>query len=77
MQLEKFIDRRKSHSVKWYLNNDEIIPLCIADMDFQVSEEIRSAFPKKRYMGYTATVLFVKDILTLLSIGGRLSINGN
>ncbi|HWO76422.1 MAG TPA: MalY/PatB family protein [Bacillus sp. (in: firmicutes)] len=51
MQLEKFIDRRKSHSVKWYLNNDEIIPLCIADMDFQVSEEIRSAISQKAIHG--------------------------
>lgn len=43
VQLEQIIDRKSTHSVKWYLENKEIIPLCIADMDFQVSEEIRTA----------------------------------
>lgn len=51
MQLEKFIDRRKTHSVKWYIEDQDIIPLCIADMDFQVSEEIVNAISQKATHG--------------------------
>ncbi|MGD7054402.1 MalY/PatB family protein [Sutcliffiella horikoshii] len=51
MQLEKFIDRRKTHSVKWFIEDQDIIPLCIADMDFQVSEEIVSAISQKATHG--------------------------
>ncbi|MGE7765669.1 MalY/PatB family protein [Peribacillus sp. NPDC096540] len=51
MQLEKLIDRRKTHSVKWYIEDQDIIPLCIADMDFQVSEEIVNAISQKALHG--------------------------
>ncbi|TDL80494.1 MalY/PatB family protein [Peribacillus frigoritolerans] len=51
MPLEKLIDRRKTHSVKWYIEDQDMIPLCIADMDFQVSEEIVNAISQKAVHG--------------------------
>ncbi|CAG9621327.1 MalY/PatB family protein [Sutcliffiella rhizosphaerae] len=51
MQLEQYIDRRKTHSVKWFIEDQDILPLCIADMDFQVSEEIVHAISQKATHG--------------------------
>lgn len=51
MNWNDCIERTHTHSVKWSTTPDEIIPMCIADMDFQVAPEIIEAMKKKAEHG--------------------------
>ncbi|MGE8204899.1 MalY/PatB family protein [Heyndrickxia sp. NPDC080065] len=51
MNWNDCIERTHTHSVKWSAAPDEIIPMCIADMDFQVAPEILEAMKKKAEHG--------------------------
>lgn len=51
MNWNDCIERTHTHSVKWSTAPDEIIPMCIADMDFQVAPEIIEAMKKKAEHG--------------------------
>ncbi|QQZ09281.1 MalY/PatB family protein [Heyndrickxia vini] len=51
MNWNDCIVRTHTHSVKWSTAPDEIIPMCIADMDFQVAPEIIEAMKKKAEHG--------------------------
>ncbi|ANQ54175.1 MULTISPECIES: MalY/PatB family protein [unclassified Thermosipho (in: thermotogales)] len=54
--FNKIPDRRGTNSYKWDLKREDIIPLWVADMDFEVSEEIKEAILKRvkhGVFGYT------------------------
>ncbi|WP_421382258.1 MalY/PatB family protein [Bacillus salacetis] len=51
MNWNDCIERHNTHSVKWSFSDEEIIPMCIADMDFQVSEAITEAMKEKAKHG--------------------------
>lgn len=46
MDFERVYDRRKDGSIKWNRYSEEVIPLWVADMDFEVAEPIRAAFQR-------------------------------
>lgn len=48
MDFERVYDRRKNGSIKWTRYNEGVIPLWVADMDFEVAGPIREAL--RRYM---------------------------
>lgn len=55
--FDKIIDRRNTNSYKWdSLSHDDVIPMWVADMDFQVAPEILEALRKRLdhgIFGYT------------------------
>lgn len=51
MNWNDCIKRSHTHSVKWSIKDEEIIPMCIADMDFQVAPEIMNAMREKAEHG--------------------------
>ncbi|MCP3739875.1 MalY/PatB family protein [Rossellomorea sp. BNER] len=51
MNWNDCIERTNTHSVKWSFADEEIIPMCIADMDFQVSTAIADALKAKAQHG--------------------------
>jgi cysteine-S-conjugate beta-lyase len=51
MNWNDCIERHNTHSVKWSFSDEEIIPMCIADMDFQVSGAITEAMKEKAKHG--------------------------
>ncbi len=46
MDFERVYDRRKDGSIKWNRYSEEVIPLWVADMDFEVAPPIREAFQR-------------------------------
>lgn len=46
MDFERVYDRRKDGSIKWNRYSEEVIPLWVADMDFEVAAPIREAFQR-------------------------------
>lgn len=44
MDFERVYDRRKDGSIKWNRYPEDVIPLWVADMDFEVASPIREAF---------------------------------
>lgn len=48
MDFERVYDRRKDGSIKWNRYEEGVIPLWVADMDFEVAGPIREAF--RQYM---------------------------
>lgn len=63
MDFDKFIDRRNTGSIKWDLmktqyHTDDLLPLWVADMDFQSPEDVIEALTKRAehgVYGYTYT----------------------
>ncbi|WP_456272975.1 MalY/PatB family protein [Bacillus sp. AK031] len=51
MNWNDCIERHNTHSVKWSFSDEEIIPMCIADMDFKVSPAITEAMKEKAKHG--------------------------
>lgn len=51
MNWNDCIERTNTHSVKWSFSDKDIIPMCIADMDFQVAPAIIEAMEKKAAHG--------------------------
>ncbi|WGG45593.1 MULTISPECIES: MalY/PatB family protein [Rossellomorea] len=51
MNWNDCIERTNTHSVKWSFPKGDVIPMCIADMDFQVSSAIVEAMNKKARHG--------------------------
>ena len=55
--FEKVINRKNTESLKWDINED-VLPLWVADMDFEVAPEIKAALEKRLSLsvyGYTIT----------------------
>jgi cysteine-S-conjugate beta-lyase len=51
MNWNDCIERTNTHSVKWSFPEGDVIPMCIADMDFQVSPAIVEALNQKAQHG--------------------------
>ncbi|NQD66303.1 pyridoxal phosphate-dependent aminotransferase [Bacillus haikouensis] len=51
MNWNDCIERTNTHSVKWSFPEGDVIPMCIADMDFQVSPAIVKALNQKAQHG--------------------------
>ncbi|MDT9026656.1 MalY/PatB family protein [Rossellomorea yichunensis] len=51
MNWNDCIERTNTHSVKWSFPAEDVIPMCIADMDFQVSPAILEAMNRKAQHG--------------------------
>jgi cysteine-S-conjugate beta-lyase len=51
MNWNDCIERTNTHSVKWSFPEEDVIPMCIADMDFQVSPAIVEALNQKAQHG--------------------------
>ncbi|WP_064092012.1 MalY/PatB family protein [Rossellomorea aquimaris] len=51
MNWNDCIERSNTHSVKWSFPIEDVIPMCIADMDFQVSPAIVEALNRKAQHG--------------------------
>ncbi|RLQ96745.1 MalY/PatB family protein [Falsibacillus albus] len=51
MNWDECIERANTHSVKWSTTEGNVIPMCIADMDFQVSDAIINAITRKAQHG--------------------------
>jgi cysteine-S-conjugate beta-lyase len=51
MNWNDCIERTNTHSVKWSFPEEDVIPMCIADMDFQVSPAIVNALNQKAQHG--------------------------
>lgn len=49
--LHVHTERRGTHAVKWQLGEEDIIPMCIADMDFRIAEPIIQAVSTKAAHG--------------------------
>ena len=60
MNWNDCIERTNTHSVKWSYTDEEVIPMCIADMDFQVSPAIIDAMKKKAAHGIYGYSTFCK-----------------
>ncbi len=45
--FDKIIERRGSHSVKWDWGKEDILPMWVADMDFQTAPEVIQAISEK------------------------------
>ncbi|MBL4935705.1 pyridoxal phosphate-dependent aminotransferase [Clostridium sp. YIM B02515] len=55
--FDKVIDRKNTRSVKWDLKKKDIIPMWVADMDFEVPDEVVQAIKNRaehKIYGYTA-----------------------
>lgn len=55
--FDKIIERRNTKSVKWDLGEEDVLPMWVADMDFEVLDVITSAVIKRAkhpIYGYTA-----------------------
>ncbi|MGV3465109.1 MAG: MalY/PatB family protein [Heyndrickxia sp.] len=61
MNWNDCIERTNTHSVKWSMGDEEIIPMCIADMDFQVAPEIMEAMEKKAKHGIYGYTTFCEN----------------
>ncbi|MGR3765781.1 MalY/PatB family protein [Rossellomorea sp. NS-SX7] len=51
MNWNDCIERTNTHSVKWSFPEEDVIPMCIADMDFQVAPAIVEALNQKASHG--------------------------
>lgn len=49
--LNVYTERRGTHAVKWQIGESDIIPMCIADMDFRIAEPIIQAVSDKAAHG--------------------------
>ncbi|MGZ9583950.1 MalY/PatB family protein [Paenibacillus marinisediminis] len=49
--LNVHTERRGTHAVKWQIGEEDIIPMCIADMDFRIAEPIIQAVSAKAAHG--------------------------
>ncbi|EDL65471.1 MalY/PatB family protein [Bacillus sp. SG-1] len=68
MSWNDCIVRHNTHSVKWSFSDEEIIPMCIADMDFQVSAAITEAMKEKAKHGiYGYTTFSEQYFQTILT----------
>lgn len=47
MNFDKIINRRLSDSIKWNKEDEDVIPLWVADMDFPVPEPVLNALQKR------------------------------
>ena len=45
--FDKVVNRRNTNSAKWDMETDDILPLWVADMDFEVAPEISKALKKR------------------------------
>lgn len=66
MNFERVYDRRKDGSIKWNRYSEEVIPMWVADMDFEVAGPIREAF--QRYVntgiyGYAMPPAALADVV--------------
>lgn len=66
MDFERVYDRRNDGSIKWSKYNEEVIPLWVADMDFEVAMPVRDAL--QRYVntgiyGYAMPAAGLADIV--------------
>jgi len=55
--FDKVVDRKDTRSVKWDLKQKDIIPMWVADMDFEVPDEVVQAIKNRaehKIYGYTA-----------------------
>ncbi len=55
--FDKVVDRKDTRSVKWDLKQKDIIPMWVADMDFEVPDEVVQAIKKRaehKIYGYTS-----------------------
>ncbi|ERI89495.1 putative hemolysin [Clostridiales bacterium oral taxon 876 str. F0540] len=55
--FDRIIERKNTKSVKWDLKKKDIIPMWVADMDFEVPEEVVQAIKSRaehKIYGYTA-----------------------
>ncbi len=49
--FNKIVERRGTNSVKWDLRDDDVIPMWVADMDFEVPSEVQDAIVKRATHG--------------------------
>lgn len=58
MDFNKIVDRRNTNSYKWDKYSDDVLPLWVADMDFEVAQPIKNALQKiveHGVIGYSRT----------------------
>jgi cystathionine beta-lyase len=58
MDFDKIVDRKNTNSYKWDKYPEDVLPLWVADMDFEVSEPIKKALGKiveHGVIGYSRT----------------------
>jgi len=58
MNFDKIVDRRLSDSIKWNREDEDILPLWVADMDFPVPKPVLNALQKRishGIFGYSMT----------------------
>ncbi len=68
MNWNDCIERTNTHSVKWSYPEEDVIPMCIADMDFQVSPAIVEALNQKAQHGiYGYTTFSERYFQSILS----------
>ena len=56
VMFDKELDRKKHHAMKWQQQNTDIIPMWVADMDFEAPKEIQQALQARLQqmdLGYT------------------------
>lgn len=46
MDFERLYDRRRDGSIKWNRYKEDVLPMWVADMDFEVAEPIRAAMQR-------------------------------
>lgn len=62
--LHVHTERRGTHAVKWQLGEDDIIPMCIADMDFRIAEPIIQAVSTKAAHGIYGYSIACEEYIT-------------
>ena len=81
-QFDKVISRFNTDSVRWDKYNKDIIPLWVADMDFETPQCVIDAVTKRlnhKVFGYTHAPYQLKEEITQyikISLTGLLSLNG-
>ena len=59
--FDEIVDRKNTLSCKWDLASDDILPMWVADMDFQTAPEIREAIEKRAAHGVFGYSIIPED----------------
>ncbi|GBL38713.1 cystathionine beta-lyase PatB [Anaerolineaceae bacterium] len=53
--FDRIIDRRNSDSIKWNFYAPDVLPMWVADMDFEVPQAVQAALQQRVAHGLLAT----------------------
>ena len=69
--FDKVINRKNTDCYKWDTTKDGVIPMWVADMDFEVAKPIMDSIIKEQSIQFLAIQWFQMSILKLRLNGGK------